>query len=169
MTDTALQEDTAVAGTEDVTVFEPVTFNTQEEMDRHDARIRRATKEKYAGYDEFKEKAALYDQLQEESKTELQKAQDEVARLQAELKERTDREEREAIRARVAEETGVPAELLRGDDQEEMEAHAETLKKYLKTAAAPVIGSEGYTPEQGAGMSNRERFARFTEDAHLFK
>lgn len=165
---TATQENTAQAGSEEQ-AFEPITFKTQEELDRHDARIRRATKEKYASYDEYKEKAELYDQLQEASKTELQKAQDELSQLKAELKERTDREEREALRKSVAEQTGVPVELLRGDDEEEMTAHAETLKKYLKTTSAPHVGSDGYTPTQSANLENRDRFAQFAEENNLFK
>ena len=166
---TAMQEDTAQAGTTEEQAFQPVTFNTQEELDKHDARIRRATKEKYAGYEEYKETADAYDQLQEASKTELQKAQEEVARLSAELKEKQDREERETLRAEVAREMDVPAELIKGDDREEMEAHAEALKKYLRTDAAPVVPSDGYKPGSNAQVSNRDRFAQFVDDSNLFK
>lgn len=69
---------------------------------------------KYADYESLKEKAAQYDKIQESSKSELQKANEKAAELQKQLDDLKSANTRQAIRAKVAEETQVPVELLIG-------------------------------------------------------
>ena len=46
--------------------------------------------------------------------------------------------ERDAARAKVAKDTGVPAELISGDDEESMRAFAEAVAKWGKPPADPM-------------------------------
>lgn len=69
---------------------------------------------KYADYESLKEKAAQYDKIQESSKSELQKANEKAAELQKQLDDLKSANTRQAIRAKVTEETQVPVELLIG-------------------------------------------------------
>ena len=57
---------------------------TQEEFNRLVAREKRALREKYADYDALKEKAAQLDAIEEAKKSELEKAQDAIAKKQEE-------------------------------------------------------------------------------------
>ena len=69
------------------------------------------------------EKARLYDEAQEQSKSELQKAQEAAAKAEA----RAAAMEAEAMRAKVAAATGVDADLLSGSSEDELRASAERL------------------------------------------
>lgn len=90
------------------------------------------------------DKAKLYDDAQEAAKTEAQKQADALAKLQ---------QENEALkvtnlRAKVAEEKGVPAALLTGSTQAEIEAAADALIAFRgeqkpATPAAPSAAGQG--------------------------
>lgn len=71
--------------------------------------------------------------------------------------------EREATHAalirEVAQETGVPAELLRGTTREEMTAHGKALAEFLATrSATPVIHTLGAAPN--INQTTEQAFAR---------
>jgi hypothetical protein len=80
------------------------------------------------------DKAKQFDTLEESKKTELQKAQDELARIQAELAT----ERSTSLKSQVAAAKGVPAELLTGSTQEELEAAADALLTFKGVPKAPV-------------------------------
>lgn len=76
------------------------------------------------------EKAKRLDEIEEQSKTDLQKAQDKAAAAQKEADDlRT-----EVLRSRVAREKGVTEELLVGSTKEELEASADRLLAWRGTA-----------------------------------
>ena len=95
--------------------------------------------EKYADYDDLKTKAAECDKQQEESKTELQKAQEKSAKLQ----EKVDRMEKAGkirdIRDKVSHDTGVPVELLTGEDEESCSKQAANILKFAKGSKYPGV------------------------------
>ena len=94
--------------------FEPI--NTQEEFDAAiKARLERE-RAKFSDYDELKEQA-------------------EAARKRV--------EKRRAALDKVARETGVPAELISGDDEESMAASAKAIAEFAKAPAAPQMGEAG--------------------------
>lgn len=66
---------------------------------------------KYADYDDLKAKAAQFDAAQEAGKTELQKANEKAASLQAQLDSLTKANTLRELRSKVSASTGVPAEL----------------------------------------------------------
>jgi len=88
---------------------------------------------KYQGFDELKEKAAKTDELQ----SQLKKT---VGELDGIKKAQTLRE----LKAKIAAENNIPAELLEGDTEEKLKAKAEVVKKYVNKA--PVLPNQADVP-----------------------
>lgn len=82
-------------------------------------------------------KAKQFDDLTEAQKSELEKANDRAAQAEARAAEI----EQRATRAEVAAATGVPAELLSGTTQEELEASAAKLLEFRRSQPAPDFGA----------------------------
>lgn len=83
------------------------------------------------------DKARAYDELQEQSKTELQRVQEQAAAYKRQVEDLNAKAELDRARARVAKESGVPAELIFGADEGEMEANAKALAAWGKPSRAP--------------------------------
>ena len=104
------------------------------------------------------EKATAYDELQEQSKTELQKAQEKAKRAEDELAELKAKAELAETRAKVAKETGVPAELVFGADEDEMAANAKAVAKWGKPSSAPRTRKPGsFSADAGDGRDAAKR------------
>ena len=102
---------------------------TQAEMDSIiEGRLARE-RQKYADYDDLKEKASKYDEYQAQNKTELQKEKEKSDALQAKLS------------ALEKKDTGVPVELLTGEDEETCKKQAEAIMKFAKPKSYP--GTKG--------------------------
>ncbi|WP_024865601.1 capsid assembly scaffolding protein Gp46 family protein [Butyrivibrio sp. FCS014] len=101
---------------------------TQAELDKVVADRLARERQKYEGFSELKEKAAKFDELEAASKTELQKATEKAEKLEKELTALKKDAELRTIKAKVATETGVPAELLTGATEEECTAQANLLR-----------------------------------------
>jgi hypothetical protein len=157
--------------------FKPIT--SQEDLNRLIAdRIKRA-EAKFADYKDAKTKAQQYDAMVESQKTELQKIQE---RAEAAEKRAADLEAAEAQRiadaeaakqieswkADVAKKTGVPVDVLRGTTQEDIAAHAESLKALLPDPNARKVGG-AYVPAEGRGVTTtadpRQQFADILKQA----
>lgn len=103
---------------------------TQADLDAAiEARLQRE-RAKFADYDALKDKAAKYDEAQEAAKTELQKAQDLAANYKAQLDARDKELAKATARSKVAEEMGVPANLLSGETEEACKAQATALLQW---------------------------------------
>ena len=138
--------------------FEPIV--SQEALDKIiQARIARE-RAKFADYDELKAKAEKLAEFEESQKTEAQKAQE---RLEA-AEKRAAELELKAARAEVAAAKGVPAELLTGSTQEELEASADALIQFRGEPQPQRlhIPNEGDTPPASAGTT-AEQFAQAVE------
>lgn len=104
------------------------------------------------------DKARAYDELQEQSKTELQRVQEQAAAYKRQVDELSAKAERDAARAKVAKETGVPAELVAGDDEESMRAFAEAVAKWGKPSSAPRTRKPGsFSADAGDGRDAAKR------------
>lgn len=105
--------------------FEPIT--TQEQLDAvvrdRVCRAREKAVEPYADYDELKARAEAAERAAGEV-DELRRRADEAEGALARAKEER---ERDAARAKVSEETGVPASLIAGDDEGAMRESAAAL------------------------------------------
>ena len=103
-------------------------------------------------------KAKSYDELQEQSKTELQRAQEKAKRAEDELAELKAKAELAETRAKVAKESGVPAELIFGADEGEMEANAKALAAWGKPSSAPRTRKPGsFSADAGDGRDAARR------------
>lgn len=132
--------DTQAAST-DRHAFTPIT--TQEDLDKViGARLARE-RDKYADYDDLKAAASK-----------LADAEARLAQIDAQAA-------LDKIRNDVAQEAGVPAELLRGSTKDELTAHASALAEALKARpSVPVIPTQGATPSVSDADSARRAFAQ---------
>lgn len=118
----------------------------------------------YQDYATLKEKAEKYDQAQEAGKTELQKANDQVAKLQAQVDAYTKAENVRSIREKISKETGVPASLLYGEDEAACKAQAEAINLYANPAGNAQV-RDGGEPQARVTGSTREQFADWFNQA----
>ena len=125
---------------------------TQEDVNKIvEDRLQRV-RQKYAGmadYDQLKEKAGKYDELQEASKTELQKATDKADRLQKELDGLKHDASVRSIRAKVAEEKGIPVSLLTADTEEACKEQADAILAFANPSGYPNVRDGGEVKATG--------------------
>lgn len=88
---------------------------------------------------------------------ELKQAREDLAAAQAALEAEKQSRKLEAARAKIAEETGVPAEFVVGTTEAQMRSFAEKLSEHYKAPAAPAIGHAGaFGRSEGAADPRRE-------------
>ena len=127
--------------------FAPIT--SQEALDRIiEGRIARERK-RYADYDDLKAAAETASEKAEAAET----AQTRIAELEAEIAS----SKAAALLATISSETGIPADLLTGETEEELRASAEKLSAFVSTrkpasgAVVPTVGStDADTPDRDA-------------------
>lgn len=120
---------------------EAKTF-TQDELNAIVADRLAREKAKYEGFEEIKAKAEKYDSLEEANKSELQKASEKVASLEAKLASMEKSEEIRTIRDKVSAESGVPVNLLTADTEEACIEQANAIKEYA-TPNYPTVKDAG--------------------------
>ncbi len=128
-------------------------FKAIETQEAFDAAIKdRIEREraKFADYDELKTAAAVKD-------GELAKVRAKLAKLEEAEKKRDEDERRAALKAKVAAATGVPADLIAGDDEESMTAFAKSVSEFAKKPSAPRVSSSGSFAE-APGADDQKRF-----------
>lgn len=104
------------------------------------------------------EKAKSYDELQEASKSELQKAKEKAAAYKRQVEDLSAKAELDSARARVAKESGVPAELVFGADEDEMAASAKALAAWGRPSSAPRTSRPGrFSADAGDGKDAARR------------
>ena len=133
MSETVHQEQTTQ------TAAQPERTFTQAEMDAIIGDRLNRERQKYADYAELKAKALKFDEAENASKTELQKATEKAAALEQELNTLKTQQQVAGIRAKVAQETGVPAALLYGDDEATCKEQAAAILKFAQPAIYPDI------------------------------
>ena len=117
---------------------------------------------KYADYDALKEKAEKFDQLEEANKSELQKATERADALQVELDKLKGENAVRELRNKVAEETGIPVNLLTGGTEEDCRAQAKAIAEYAKPSAYPKV-RDGGEVQHTTGGANRDKFKDWFE------
>lgn len=140
-------------------VTEAKTF-TQEELDGIVRDRLQRERAKYADYDSLKDKAAKFDELEEANKTELQKATDKAEELQRQLDDIKKADSIRVMRASVAKDSGVPAELLTGQTEEECKAQAKSILDFAKPNAYPIVKDGGEARFTGK-RTTRDQFAEW--------
>lgn len=131
---------------------------TQADLDRIVENRLQRERAKYADYEQYKADSAKLGTVvaeRDELKNQLDTANKELGTLRGEKQVREWAQE-------VSQETGVPADVIRGNTKEEMLAHAQSLEKYVNVSA-PVVGSDGKSPNSSAATSTRDMFAQALE------
>ena len=132
---------------------------------------------KFENYEELKEKAQKLDKIEEENKTELQRATDRANALQAEIDAYKTAEEERKLREKISSETGVPANLLKGNSEEDLRTQAQAILTFAKSDPKyPEVkkdGGEVHKPtitkaEILAIKSEKERLKAIQENIDLF-
>ena len=126
----------------DNTIESEKTF-TQDEVNRMMGELRRTEREKHADYDTLKEKAAQFDALQEASKSELEKALEAANTANAELDKLRKQVAHDTLVRKIADEKGVPASLLKGNDEESIRTSADSLLNWQKTRTPNIPADTG--------------------------
>lgn len=132
----------------EVTVEQPGRTFTQEEMDAIIGDRLKRERAKYSDYEDLKAKATAYDAAEEANKSDLQKANEKAEALQAQLDALTKANQERELRDRISAETGVPASLLRGSNEEDLRAQAEGIKGFASASKAsyPNVKDSGEVP-----------------------
>lgn len=151
--------DTATVTTQENGEGQNRTF-TQDEVNAIVGKRLAEEKGKYADYEDLKAKAAKYDEAEEASKSELQKAVERANHLEAELNERKKNDEVRQTREKIANETGIPANLLTGDTEEACKAQAEAIKAFAQPSGYPKVKDGGEVPKTPGG-NPKASFAEF--------
>lgn len=122
---------------------------TQEELnDIIESRLNKERK-KYADYSELKEKVQKFEEAQEKNRTDAERIEaleKKIKAAEARSAELERAQQLESWKKEVAKKTGIPAEALRGDSLEDLEAHASVLKTVYKQPAAPLLNKDGEQP-----------------------
>ena len=120
------------------------TFTQDEVNNIVNDRLARERK-KYEGIDleALKTKAAEYDRMEEANKSELEKANDRANKLAAELENIKKAEEVRVIRQKVADETGVPVNLITGSTEDECTEQANAIKAFAVPSGYPSVKDAG--------------------------
>lgn len=132
---------------------------TQDELNAIVGKRLAEEKSKFADYEDLKAKASKLDELEEANKSELQKATERANSLEAELNELKKANEVRAMREKVANETGIPTNLLTGFTEEECKAQAEAIKAYATPNGYPKVKDGGEIPKPNG--STKQQFADF--------
>lgn len=138
---------------------EDKTF-TQAEVNAMVSERLKRERAKYADYDDLKTKAQKYDESVEASKSELQKATEQAERYKKELDSLKKAEAVRTLREKVSTETGVPASLLTGENEEDCKAQAEAIMKFANPDAYPAVKDNGELHGTGK-LSTRDQFAQW--------
>ncbi len=131
---------------------------TQAELDAIVSDRLKRDRAKYADYNELKEKADKFDQIEEQSKTDLQKATERADALQAELDRMKSEASVRGIRDKVANEKGIPVNLLTAETEEECNAQADAILSFAKPNAYPAVKDAGEV-RNVKGKNTSDQFA----------
>lgn len=138
--------------------FEPIT--SQDALDKIiGARLGRV-QQKFSDYDDLKTKAAQFDELEQANKSELQRERE---RAEA-AEQRANAADQIALHARIAAETGVPVETIKGDDEESARACAQKILEWRdsnipKKKAPSAGGLKSGASGPGDQVTGKERAA----------
>lgn len=138
--------------------FEPITSQEQLDAVVRD-RVRRAREkavEPFADYEELRARAEAAEKAASEAEELRRRADEAEGRLARMAEER----EREQARAKVSEETGVPARLITGDDEGAMRESAAALAAWAKPGSSAKVSAPGeFASGPKAKKETRDQFA----------
>ena len=160
---TAETQETAQAGG-----FTPIT--TQAALDEIiKTRISRE-RAKYAGFEDYKAKSAEFDAYKATTGAELEKVRAQLADAQAKIAAYDAKATRDAWNAQVAQESGLPLELVAdfgAESLEELQAKAQRAAQSVKIPPVPHDPADRKPYAPAAGQQPRDVFGAFA--SQMFK
>lgn len=138
-------------------------FTQAEVNDIIDKRFARMM-DKYGDYDELKAKAGRLDEIEEANKSELQKATERAEKLESELSAMKKAEEVRGIRERIAQEKGVPANLLTAETEDACRDQADGILSFARPGDYPVLKDSGEVTGTPKGTT-KQQFAQWANQA----
>lgn len=137
--------------------FEPITINSQEELDamfkervtRAKESTRKELEDKFSDYEELKAKAeSLTTQVNDltNALNDAKSTGDETAKTIEELNAKVAKYETDSVKTRIANEVGLGYDaisFLQGEDEESIKASAEALVGLVGKNTAPLANPEG--------------------------
>ena len=126
---------------------------TQAEVDRLIGERLSRERGKYADYADLKAKAEKYDEAQEAAKSELEKARDAAGKAQAELDALKAEAQRRDLVDKVSSDTGIPANLLHGDSEDELRASAKAVSAFVESRKPAQPLDKGGAPAPSGAMT----------------
>ena len=138
---------------------EPETAKTftQEEVNEMVGKARKKERSKYANFDEYKKAFEILKEREDADKSELQKANERAEMFEKQLKKLQNQNEIARIKAEISEKFNLPVSILRGDNEEEITEHAESMKKHFSQSDVPIV------PSQGKQANARSKYRQFGE------
>ena len=137
---------------------------TEEDVNRIVTDRLHRERQKYEGVDieALKVKAAKFDEMEEANKTELEKANARADKLEAELNSIKKAGQIREIRDKVAQETGVPSNLLTAETEEECTKQAESIKAFAQPNSYPNVrdGGEPQNINKGTALNDFKSWAQ---------
>ena len=126
-------------------------IESQADLDRIIKERLERERAKFADYDDLKSRSEKLDQIEEAAKSELEKAVERANAAEQKAAELAAQSQLSEWRAKVSEETGVPASVLAGSTLEELQAHAEQVQSLMGSTNPPkpaplVVPAVGSTP-----------------------
>lgn len=120
---------------------------------------------KFEDYEDLKAKAAKFDEIEENSKSELQKAQESANSYKAELEKLKAANTVRDMRSKVAKEKEIPESLLTGNTEEECLSQAKALLDFAKGSHSAPSVPDGGEPNNPPSGKTRDQFADWIEQA----
>ena len=145
------------------TTAEEKTY-TQADIDRIVGERLSRERAKYEDYNELKAKAEKWTEMEEAQKSELQKAQEKSAGLEKELEALKAAQAALQTRHKVSEETGVPASLLTGSDEEAMKEQAKAILEFSGSRKKYPNVKDGGEVKPNEKLTAREQFAAWFDE-----
>lgn len=131
---------------------------TQEDVNKIvETRVHKERK-RFADYEELKAKAQKFDEMDGASNEELLKERQRADELQSQLDALIEQNAIRSTKEKVSSETGVPANLLTGNDEETCRAQAEAIKAYAGAHAYPTV-KDGGEASKAQASSTADQFA----------
>ena len=159
MENTVLEQGNGTAAVEQSQDNVTRTF-TQEELDSIIANRLKKESAKYSDYEELKKKASEFEKIEEAKKTELQKATEKADALQKELDAINKANEVRTVREKVANEKGIPSNLLTGDTEEACIEQADNILAFVNSGQSyPSIKDGGEVLNTNKKKSEADLFA----------
>ena len=136
---------------------------TQAELDAIVKDRLKRNSEKYADYEDLKAKASKFDEIEAANKSELEKANEKLKAVTAELEGMKKAQELSALRTKIATENNVPVELITATTEDECKAQALKVRELTSANGIPVSVSDGGEVVRTGKVDNRTAFANWVQ------